>query len=87
MASRNDPPGGWWRRGDRTRRHIYYRPTTNRQGKFLFALIALLGLAALGIAAFNMMRLHTLTHDDSVLGAVGIACILLGIWQIRALSR
>lgn len=87
MASENDPPGGWWRRSDSTRRHIYYRPTSNRQGKLLFALIALLGVAALGFALFHMMQRHGLTHDDRILGSVGIACLLLAIWQMRALSR
>lgn len=53
----------------------------------LFCLIAMLGLAALGFTAFHMLRQHALSHDDRVLGTIGIACVLLGVWQIRTLSR
>ncbi|MGV7120435.1 hypothetical protein [Sphingopyxis sp. 550A] len=87
MAPENHPSGKWWRRGTRSRYHSYYHPATNRQGRLLFCLIAMLGLAALGFTAFHMLRQHALSHDDRVLGTIGIACVLLGVWQIRTLSR
>ncbi|WP_263588866.1 hypothetical protein [Sphingopyxis sp. GC21] len=84
---RGDPSGKWWRRGDRTSYHTYYRPTSNRQGKLLFGLFVLLGLAALGLAGFHRAGMAALSHGDAVLGVIGFFSVLLGLWQIRSLSR
>lgn len=85
--SRDDPSRKWWRRGDGSRYHSYYRPTSNRQGQLLFGLLIVLGLVALGVAGLHWAHIAALAHDDKVLGGIGIGCIALGLWQIRALSR
>ncbi|WP_068074226.1 hypothetical protein [Novosphingobium lentum] len=75
------PTGRWWRYAGRSRRHIYYRAATNLQGTLLFALIAVLGAIALGVATVHVLHLHTVRHDDAVLGTIGLAMLALGTWQ------
>lgn len=53
----------------------------------MFGLFVLLGLAALGLVGFHRAGMAALSHDDAVLGAIGLFSVLLGLWQFRALSR
>jgi len=87
MTNQENPSGKWWRRGPSTRYHRYYWATTNRQGQLLFLLIAMLGFVAAGVAAFHWSQMDALAHGDKMLGGIGLFCIVLGLWQLRALSR
>jgi hypothetical protein len=87
MGPDDERAGKWWRRTARTRRHIYYAPTTNLPGKLLFALIFVLGALALAVAARQAISHHGLDSQNMALGGVGLFCVLLAISQIRQLSR
>lgn len=81
------PPGRWWQRGERTRWHAYYAPTSNLQGVLLFLFIALLGGVALAFASLHVFNLGTVRREDGTLGLIGLFCLLLGFYQAWRLTR
>ena len=88
-GTRHSPPQaqGDWRLAARTKRHAYWKPSSNLPGVLLFALIALLGGVALAATGWKAMANGALGHDDSVLGVIGLFCLALGVWQGFSLAR
>ncbi|MBU6269423.1 MAG: hypothetical protein KGN34_17890 [Sphingomonadales bacterium] len=87
MMSDPEPRRPWFRLVARTKRHTYYRAVSNVPGMLLFALIVVLGAAALVAAVRDYRHLHMLVREDRILGGIGLFLIVLGIWQGVKLAR
>ena len=77
----------FWRRGARTARHIYFYPANDLPGVVLLALIAVAGLAMVGLGVFHLTSSPRAGSRDLVLTIVGAALALIGTIQSFRLAR
>lgn len=82
-----EPKRPWFRLQGRSRRHTYYRAVSDVPGILLFALITLLGLAALGAAGWHWHASHRFVHADRVMAGIGVFLVVLGAWEGVKLAR
>ena len=82
-----DKPSGYWIRGPRTRRHIYFYPSDNRAGFTLMLLIGVLGLIALGIAMMHILGSSIAQREDVMLAGIGIFAASIGLYQANRLRN
>jgi len=82
-----DKPSGYWIRGPRTRRHIYFYPSDNRAGFTLMLLIGMLGLIALGIGMMHILGSSIAQREDVMLAGIGIFAASIGLYQANRLRN
>jgi len=83
-----DPPRKpYWTRGAKTKRHTYYMPANDLPGVLLFGLIAVLGVAALVVAARHILMSAAVVRRDGTLLVIGLGMLVLGAAQAYRLWR
>jgi hypothetical protein len=90
MALPTDPrdkSSSYWRRGPRTRRHIYFYPSDNRAGFALLLLVGVLGLIALGIGVMHIFTSTSVQREDVILTGIGIVVTAIGMYQANRMRN
>jgi len=72
------PRKAYWTRSAKTRWHIYFNATDDLPGVLLFGVIAVLGAAAIFVAARHVLMSGALVRSDGALLAVGGFAFVLG---------
>jgi hypothetical protein len=77
----------YWTRGAKTKWHTYFYPANDLPGVLLFGLIALLGAAAVVVAARHILISDTIVRRDGTLLGIGLFAFVLGSVQGYRLWR
>jgi hypothetical protein len=81
------PRKPYWTRGAKTARHTYFYPADDLPGVLLFGLIAVLGAAAVVVAARHILISEAIVRRDGTLLGIGLLAFALGSVQGYRLWR